>query len=511
LKLKKSIPAHAVLLAIYPPLFLYAQNVDITPPSDALLPIVLAGSLSLLLFLVLTFVLRNRDKAGLLVSLVVVLFFSYGHLSEGLESLEFAVGQASLAPDALLMPLWGVLLGLGLYSLLKTRRGLHMLTNVLNVVAICLVLLAAGRILSYGLWTGAWLEESRTETVETNPQEPASGETTPDIYYIILDAYTSPETLEQIWDYDNHEFVDYLTERGFYVVPDAKTNYTVTFLSLASSLNMQYINYLADELGVDSTDRRQAYQMIQDSEAVRFLRSKGYKFVHFQSGWGATGRNPDADRDIKCGMVTEFAQVLVRTTVLRPLADRLIPDDRRTVVLCTFETLPEVQQTIEAPRFVFAHILVPHPPFLFGPHGEPMDTDPDFDSRDWDHYYLGQLAFVNKKVEVLVDKILSEAETPPIIVLQGDHGSRSRRAPAEPSGRPLIERIGILNAYYLPGDGDELLYETITPVNTFRVIFNAYFGANHELLQDQVFFSRLKRPYDFTDVTEIAMGDYATD
>ncbi len=511
MKLKRSIPAHAVLLAIYPTLFLYAQNVDITPPSDALVPILLAASLSLLLLLVLTFALRNRDRAGLLTSLVVLLFFSYGHLSEALESFEFTVGEASFGPDAVLMPLWGVLLGAGLYSLLRTRRDLHTLTNVLNVVALCLILLAAGRILSYGLWTGAWLDQSPVATAETNPQEPASVETTPDIYYIILDAYASAETLEQIWDHDNHEFVDYLTERGFYVVPDAKTNYTVTFLSLASSLNMQYINYLADELGVDSTDRRQAYQMIQNSEAVRFLRSRGYKFIHFQSGWGATGKNPYADRDIRCGLVTEFAQVLVRTTVLRPLADRLIPDDRRTVVLCTFETLAEVQQIIEGPRFVFAHILVPHPPFLFGPNGEPMDTDPDFDSRDWDSYYLGQLDFVNKKVKVLVDKILSEAETPPVIILQADHGSRSRRAPAEPSGRPLIERIGILNAYYLPGNGHELLYETITPVNTFRVIFNAYFETNYELLEDRVFFSRLKRPYDFTDVTDTPVGDYATD
>jgi len=510
LKLKKSIPVHAVLLAIYPTLFLYAQNIDFTTLSDALLPMALAGIISLLLLLALIFALRDRDRAGLLVSLVVLLFFSYGHVSEALAGFELTVGDISFGPDAVLMPLWGVFLGLGVYSLLKTRRDLHTPTNVLNVVAVCLLLLSTGRILSYGLWTGAWLDERRAETVETNPPEPARGETAPDIYYIILDAYASAETLEEIWHYDNHEFVDYLTERGFYVVPDAKTNYTVTFLSLASSLNMQYINYLADELGVDSADRRQAYQMTQDSEAVRFLRSKGYKFIHFQSGWGSTGRNPYADRDIRCGMVTEFTQVLVRTTVLRPLANRFIPDDRRTVVLCTFETLPEVQQTIEGPRFVFAHILVPHPPFLFGPDGAPMDTEPDFDSRDWDRYYLGQLDFVNKKVEVLIDKILSEAENPPIIILQADHGSRSRSAQAEPSGRPLSERIGILNAYYLPGNVDELLYGTITPVNTFRVIFNAYFETNYELLEDRVYFSLLKRPYDFIDVTDTPVGGYAT-
>lgn len=506
MSLKKSIPAHPVLLAVYPVLFLYAQNVDFTPLSDALLPMALAAGLSLLLLLLLIFDLRDREKAGLLVSLVVVLFFSYGHICGALAGLGLTTGEASFGPDAVLIPLWGVFLGLGVYSLLRTRRDLHTLTSVLNVVAVCLVLISTGRILAYGLRTGAWLDQRGAENVETNAPESVEADTLPDIYYIILDAYASAETLQEIWDYDNHEFVDYLTERGFYVVPDAKTNHPVTFLSLASSLNMQYLNYLADELGVDSTDRRQAYQMTQDSEVVRFLRSRGYKFVHFQSGWGPTGKNPYADRDVRCGNVSEFAQVLVRTTILRPLANRFLQHDRRSVVLCTFATLPEVQQTIEGPRFVFAHILVPHPPFLFGPDGEPVDTEPDFRPKDWGRYYLGQLEFVNKKVEVLVDKILSEAETPPIIILQADHGSRWFREEWDPSVRPHRERCGILNAYYLPRNGKEFLYDSITPVNTFRLIFNIYFDAGYDLLQDRTYLSTLKRPYDFLDVTDALVG-----
>jgi hypothetical protein len=510
LSLKKSIPAHPVLLALYPVLFLYAQNVDFTPLSDALLPMALAGGLSLLLLLVLILASRDRDRAGLLVSLVVVLFFSYGHICESLAGFELTMGEATVGPDAVLMPLWGVFLGLGVYSLLRMRRDLHGLTSLLNVVAVCLVLLSTGRILAYGLSAGAWLDQRGAENVETNAPESVEVDTLPDIYYIILDAYASAETLQEIWDYDNHEFVDYLTERGFYVVPDAKTNHPVTFLSLASSLNMQYLNYLADELGVDSTDRRQAYQMTQDSEVVRFLRSRGYKFVHFQSGWGSTGKNPYADRDIRCGNVSEFAQVLVRTTILRPLANRFLQHDRRSVVLCAFATLPEVQKTIEGPRFVFAHILVPHFPFLFGPDGESVDTEPDFrPRRDFGRYYLGQLEFVNKKAEVLVDRILSEAETPPIIILQGDHGTshfRKEWDPGDPSVRPIRERCGILNAYHLPRNGKEFLYDSITPVNTFRLIFNIYFDAGYDLLQDRTYFSTFVRPYDFLDVTDALVG-----
>jgi hypothetical protein len=72
-----------------------------------------------------------------------------------------------------------------------------------------------------------------------------------------------------------------------------------------------------------------------------------------------------------------------------------------------------------------------------------------------------------------VKTILAKSEKEPIIILQGDH--------SYPDG---IDRVKILNAYYLPDDGNENLYETITPVNTFRVIFNTYFGGQYEMLPD---------------------------
>lgn len=252
--------------------------------------------------------------------------------------------------------------------------------------------------------------------------------------------------------------------------------------------------------------------MIQDSRVMRFLKSKGYKFIHFQSGWGATDRNNYADWDVQCGRWNEFMMVLVRTTILNPLAHYVNPiaDDRRERVLCTFSTLAEAQHGIEGPRFVFAHILVPHPPWLFGPNGEPIDAE--LQMTKWRHKqgYLDQLTFVNKKVKALVEKILSEAETLPIIILQADHGSRGRpRKRGQPSERQLRKLnaiFGILNAYYLPNNGNDLLYDSVTPVNTFRLIFNHYFDTSYDLLEDRIYFSKVRRPYKFIDVTDILIG-----
>ncbi len=506
--MRKSIVLHPFLFAISPILFLYAYNVDFTVWSEALVPMAIATAVAILLFSALSLILRDKEKAGLSVSLFLFLFFSYGHFSGALDGFRFDVGEFTIGPDGILIPVWGILFAVGAYLIVKARRNLHTVTGFLNIVAASLVVISLVTILSYGMRRITWLDSRSGEAVEANPVDLERADTLPDIYYIILDGYASANALEEIWGYDNHEFIDHLREKGFYIASESRSNYACTFLSLASSLNMEYINYLSDMLGVESKDRYRPYEMIQDSAVMRFLKSRGYKFVHFQSGWGPTASNNNADWDVQCGRVNEFVEVLVRTTMLRPFAADLIAPDKRERVLCTFSRLAEVQHRIEGPSFVFAHIVVPHPPFVFGPNGEPVDAGPNQSRPEiWRRYYLGQLEFVNRKVEVLVDTILSEAETPPIIILQADHGAKSIRERGVPSTRLLTERMGILNAYYLPHNGKDFLYDSITPVNSFRLIFNLYFNTSYDLLEDKIYYSKLARPYDFLDVTDRLIGN----
>ncbi len=500
--LKRSLPIHPFLLAAYPIIFLYAQNIDLTPLGEVVAPLIIALCTTLLLYLALYAVVRNAAKAGLLVSACALLFFSYGHVVDGLQALGLDMGDSIIQPSVFVLPIWGLLLAVAAFFIIRARGELRTPTSLLNAMAAVLLLLAVGSIVSHEMGRRAPQEGTREGITESEPGEAAAAGQLPDIYYIILDAYTSKEVLQEVWEYDNSAFVDYLTDKGFYVIPNAHSNYALTFLSLASSLNMEYLNHLSETLGPGESDPTIPNQMIQDSEVMRFLKAQGYKFVHFQTGWGPTAHNPNADRDIKCGNVNEFIEVLVRTTMLRPLADRFISYDRREVVLCTFETLAEVQHTVEGPRFVFAHVLVPHPPFLFGPNGEAINTDPALRTKDWSKYYLGQLEFVNMKVQELLERLLSEAETPPLIILQADHGSKLIHMSGEPSPMMLRERLGILNAYHLPDGGERFLYDAITPVNTFRVLLTAYFGASYEPLEDRSYFSRLKQPYDLLDATD---------
>lgn len=117
---------------------------------------------------------------------------------------------------------------------------------------------------------------------------------------------------------------------------------------------------------------------------------------------------------------------------------------------------------------------------------------------------MNQLIFVNKKVKELVDKILLKSKIPPIIILQADHGSESSLYGnwENPTTHMLKERMNILNAYYLPSFEKKMLYDSITPVNTFRLVFDFYFDTNYGLLDDQSYYSTYERPYDFVNVTD---------
>jgi hypothetical protein len=173
--------------------------------------------------------------------------------------------------------------------------------------------------------------------------------------------------------------------------------------------------------------------------------------------------------------------------------------EHRSRMLYQLDALEKIVPSIEGPKFVFAHILVTHRPYVFGPSGEPInvdgqftlanpgtDADPDYERE----LYLDQIRFVNSRMEEIVEEILKESETPPIIIIQSDHGIEGSKR----------QKMNILNAYYLPYGGDRLLYSTISPVNTFRIVFNHYFATDYSLLEDISYYSP-SNSYDFSIVT----------
>jgi hypothetical protein len=515
--MKRTLIIHPFLVAIFPVLFLYVYNIDKFSANEILMPLLINIGLALLLWLLLSLLLKNKQKAGLLVSLALFLFFSYGHFYNVFNSYAFL---AVLVRRQMLLPFLGLIFLLIAYFLVKSHRDLSQLTNFFNIVTGFLVLMSFINIGMYWLRAPA-AQQDPVPLLETNPQveqETRPAATRPNIYYIILDGYGRADVLKENYSYDNTELLTYLKEKGFYVTDKSYANYAQTPLSLTSTLNLDYIQNLLGPLDETSNDRLLLKYSYQHNQVARFLKGRGYSFVAFSSGYSYTEME-SADVYLMNEAWSEFQNLFINTTPIPLVLDyspSLTQNNlHRRRILSIFDGIPQTAQ-LKPPLFVFAHILAPHPPFVFGEDGQSINDDRRFTLTDGTHYmftykadradyiknYKRQLTFINKKLISTIDTLLANSPTPPIIIIQGDHGPGSKLDWSKPddTNTDFKERMAILNAYYLPDHNYEQLYEGISPVNSFRVIFNHYFDQDYPLLEDVAYFSSWLTPYKFSNI-----------
>lgn len=508
--MKKAIIIYPFLFALFPVLFLYSYNKEQLPFNEVFLPSAIILGFTIVAILILWLILKkNGKKSGIITTIFLILFFSYGRVYEAIKT--WKIGNILIGRHRYLMIIWAILLILCVYFTIRTRKDLHNLTQILNVIGVVLIIFPLINVGIYKIKTRN-IEKSITINVQEEYIGHDNQNDLPDIYYIILDGYAGSSTLKDVYNFDNEEFTDYLTERGFYVANKSISNYSTSFLSLASSLNMEYINHLSDVVGVESDDRTVLYQMIEKNKVMNFLKSRGYKFIHFSSGWGPTNYNKYADLNIAIGLHRwdEFQTLLIQTTMIGAFEKKFFKNIGKRRVINTLDNLANIHK-IEGKKFIFAHIICPHPPYLFDESGKSV-PEADFDMNDWGweqkEYYLKQLIYINKEIEKLIDKILSNSEVSPIIIIQADHGPHNTFVVGRyPTDDMFKEGMRILNAYYLPTKGNDLLYYNITPVNTFRLIFNSYFDTNYKLLDDQSYYSFEVEPYRFINITDIVDYD----
>jgi len=339
-----------------------------------------------------------------------------------------------------------------------------------------------------------------------------------DIYFIILDGYARADILQEMYGFNNFEFLAYLEKQGF-VVPIASTsNYPATHLSVASMLNMDYIESFSP--GLEKSYQRWLMSPFIDHSRVRaLLEQQGYRSVSISTNWSITD-NPTTNTYFQPDpmMLSDFEGFLLDSTplnIINPILDRFasVPsfESQRKIILYNFETLAHLPE-LPGPKFVVAHIISPHPPFVFDRNGKAVQLSDSFSFKDAAEYsgskgeyrrrYVDQLQFVNDNMERVIEAILAKSKLPPIIVIQADHGSGMLVDFASSKNTCIKERFSTFAAYYLPNLDPHSIPPSVSAVNIFRIIFNEYFAAQLPILESKLYF--YKRPvsfYEFEDVT----------
>ncbi len=508
----QEIPFYPLLLGLYPVLYLYAANYDQVQASAILRSLLISAGITALVCLVCLAIFRRRHKAALLAGLSLVLFFTYGHfhnLANRLEILGIALGRHRIT-----LALWGFLFLLGAIWIVLTRSNLRSLSRALNLVSSLLVLLALAQ-LGYFSLNGRLLE-ARAQANTPQPQALASlqplSPNAPDVYYFVLDGYSRQDYMEQNAQLDNQAFIDGLEQLGF-VVPDCThSNYNTTTLAVDSTLNMTYVDQLGFSYPDLAKEEKSFYlapikTQIAHNQVMDQFKEMGYRiitlkndflFIDFPKSDEVINRKTSI-QVIDRGEALKFQNLFLNTTLLRvPLEESvasprtfkklpplvlqlinpdLIPNRKGYVDQLYDQTLYQLGQleTIaRAPgrKFVYAHLMVTHPPYLFDLQGNLREKTTESDAA-----YRDQVIYANKRILTIVKNILAQSKTPPVIILQGDH-ARGWEGVGD-------DGFKILNAYYLPQNANSLIYSTITPVNTFRLVLSTFFGKEYPLLPDQ--------------------------
>jgi hypothetical protein len=496
--MKRAPILHPFFFALFPILALYAHNFKSIPyPLKELAgPLIVSLACAIALFVLLRAIVKDPAKAGLIVSLFALWFLSFGHLAGQIAVLTEGIYNRSLFFATAL------LVGVGGFLIVRSRRTFGGLTRVLNAVAVTLVV--------FNVFTTAQTLARRPHAAPAKEVR-VSGQATarPNIYYIILDAYTRADILKEVFSFDNSGVLAGLEKRGFVVADRSYANYSLTQQSLASSLNFMLLD---SWLRTSDTLPPTASSLCHDPGNGPWpFKAQGYRLITTSSSIEPTDF---ASRPVLrfCPIRFRVPRCLFGTTL--PLFAKSkaghSPYDAHRGGYLTSSALEESPME-KGPFFMFVHVMAPHPPFVFGADGEAVEPDYLFSMVDADRLhggnsaalpdyiarYRAQLAFLNAKILHALDSILGGSPEPPIIVLQGDHGSRTYTDLDRPEASYFKENLAILNAYHLPGDGRSLVYPSISPVNTFRLIFKRYFGAELDLLEDGSFWTTWRRPYRF--------------
>ncbi len=393
------------------------------------------------------------------------------------------------------------------------------------------------------------IRETHTQAPEISRQTAtSSADEKPDIYYIVLDRYTNADVLSNQFNYDNSQFTDFLRDQDFYVNDNAYGNYPYTTMSVSSTLNARYTNELVAPYKNSALQSRTLYHnLIWQSSVAKALKKDGYKYYAIGSWYGASYKAPLADRDY---MYDHLITLFGRNKRLRGIEAiefmkspyyrftqlpnikwwpaKIVDSDHIGDVRQQLNILDDLT-TKEKPggRFIFAHILVPHDPFVFNGDGS-LSAYPGSDStgKPIKNKYVEQVEFISSQMKELVNNIQKQSNGKAVVIFNADEGPypqvlndtfKKPLATTQTNTDSIVKdqdmrkwsddylkmKFGVLQAVHIPkATVDDLAH--LSSVNVFRIILNRYAGYSLDYLPECHFglTNGSQNEYNYADITK---------
>ncbi|MEJ5223594.1 MAG: hypothetical protein WHV44_03990 [Anaerolineales bacterium] len=416
----------------------------------------------------------------------------------------------------------GILVFVIFYRIYKTNKITFNLVFFFHISITLFILFGSNRVLFTEIQKVNWKDYFESLNSMESVTVPPPQNSLPDIYYIVVDGYGRKDVLQTYYGYDNTEFLSFLTEAGFVIPKKANVNYPKTALSIVSTLNMDYVPNFIQGVN-DSAFWWLSTPFLENSRTFLYLESVGYHIISLETDWMITNlNNSGLTNQILASGINEFEGFYIRAAPLRiflPLFNVFFPipsnETHRASIHNSFKTLQILPQSTTGPKFVFAHIVTPHPPFVFDSRGNALayrDMYTFFDGSDYpgskSEYregYIAQLQYTNTLLKETIRTILEFSSSPPIIIIQADHGPGMLSDFDSLGNTCLHERFSAFAAYYLPGIQPSQVADDMTPVNIFRLVLSTYVfadSANFQPIENNYFYPKdAIRIFQFDELT----------
>ena len=440
------------LLAFFPSWILILKNYDELIFQDILISLAIV-SVSIIIWIVIRKIIKNGNKAALITGVGVVFFFYFGYVQDALKGI--LVSNIPVNKTSILVPISIIIFIILTVYFIKSKNNFESIIKIANVVSITLILVVCVQFIIPG----------------------ASAEK-PNVYHIILDEYTDNEILTKKFGYNNEKFLEFLNNNGFYMHDKLFSTFGSTVKELNVILNMEYpkkIRWMSED-----------YESLNNNKVMSIFSNQDYSVIETNSmmRW-----KNFSDVDTKLCYDTnfinsEFLDQVLGKSIIRYFLEKYQQDTRRDTVRCTFNVLNEITLKTDGPKYVFSHVYVPHPPFLFGPNGENVIPDRREISglQSWENPqgYVNQLIYATNEITVVIKNIVKN-DPNAIIIVQGDTGTLTGTDISKKTDmKEIYQAHSILYAVRIPDVEDS---DYMIPVNTYRIIFNNYFNMNYDYLE----------------------------